>query len=223
MSPSSRTVRNRTTVFSPSLRAASLALLPTVAAAAPASAQQPLPYQLTATGAIGAVATLPGPPPLVEEKGTGTVTGSLGLTGDALDLFADFSTGLAFGTLTYTTAAGDTLYAYTRDDQGVFPAPGSGVTAFTFSGTETFLGGTGIFAGASGRGTYTGAGVLTATGNTFVYTSRGNIVLTPVPESGTASFIIAGLLPLALAAARRRKTLATVGDESPTSSDSETI
>lgn len=149
------------------------------------------------------VGTIPGPPLLFEALGTGTGTGSFSLTSLTLHLFINPVTSVAFGSSVYTAASGDTLFSFSDDDVVVFPPPGSDL--LTFSGTETFTGGTGLFAGATGSATYTGAGVVTPTGNTFTLTSRGTITLNVVPEASTIVLLATGVLPLAGFVARRRR------------------
>ena len=71
---------------------------------------------------------------------------------------------------TYTAANGDELY--TRWDGQVISPPGPDIV---FVGTETYLGGTGRFAGASGSSWLEGTSYLAGSTGPGEYTTDGSI------------------------------------------------
>jgi hypothetical protein len=78
--------------------------------------------------------------------------------------------GSAQNLTTYTAANGDKLY--TRWDGQVVSPPGPDIV---FVGTETYLGGTGRFAGASGSSWLEGTAYLAGPTGTGEYTAKGSI------------------------------------------------
>jgi hypothetical protein len=113
----------------------------------------------------------------------------------------DFATGLNNATFTWTFADGNKLFGTLLEDVSQLDATGAG----PFTQTFTFTGGTSEFAGTTGS--FSGAGVGTASG--FTSSGRGTINAPAVPEPASSALFAGGLAVL-LIAVRRSKVSAFV-------------
>jgi hypothetical protein len=127
--------------------------------------------------------------------GSGTITtndSSLNAAWNPVSFYdrcmVDLSTGQLTGTAYLVIARGDTLIATeTEDVSAVITSP---TQTGPYTGSLVFIGGTGIFGGASGS--VSGGGLVTDTGGTSL--QSGTLVTAPVPEPAPAALILCSFL-----------------------------
>ena len=145
-------------------------------------------FQATMSGDSAIVGVLDPTVPIVQVQTSATGSGVLGIQAYRSGDIVNFATGAGSGTNVFENALGDELYA--SFDVQLVPLDSPG--AFLLFGTNMiFTGGTGIFAGASGTGSFTGSGQFISPSEALTrFVFDGELTLVPLP----------GTVPLALAA-----------------------
>lgn len=145
-------------------------------------------FQATMEGASAIVEVIDPNVPIVRVNTFATGSGVLGIVGYRSEDIVNFATGAGSGTNVFENALGDELFA--SFDVQLVPTNNTG--AFDLFGTNmVFTGGTGIFAGASGTGSFTGSGQFISPSEALTrFVFDGELTLVPLP----------GTVPLALAA-----------------------
>ena len=145
-------------------------------------------FQASMEGTSAIVEVIDPNVPIVRVNTNAVGSGVLGIVGYRSEDIVNFNTGAGSGTNVFENALGDELFAI-FDVQLV---PTSATGAFDLFGTNMiFTGGTGIFAGASGSGSFKGSGQFINDSEALTrFVFDGELTLVPLP----------GTVPLALAA-----------------------
>ena len=145
-------------------------------------------FHATMEGASAIVQVIDPSVPIVRVNTLATGSGVSDIVGYRSEDIVNFATGAGSGTNVFENALGDELFA--SFDVQLVPTNNTG--AFNLFGTNmVFTGGTGIFAGASGTGSFTGSGQFISPSEALTrFVFDGELTLVPLP----------GTVPLALAA-----------------------
>jgi hypothetical protein len=150
-----------------------------LAAGAPA-AQASVPFSAVVDGQSSIVEVInpSGPVVRVATEAAGTASGAVlnYFSGDVLDL----GNGQGSGTNRFVTADGELFGSF-----NVQFIPGADASLFSLVGQMVFTGGTGVFLGASGSGSFEGSGqfVSASLANTH-FSFLGNVSAVPEPRTG---------------------------------------
>lgn len=173
-----------------------------LAGLAPASAA-PVSFSAQMSGGSDIIEVLDPNVPLVRVQTTATGSGVMGLiayrSGDVVNL----ASGVGSGENVFENAQGDELYA----DFTVQLVPSSDGASFTLIGSMQFDGGTGLFAGASGTGSFLGTGRFTSASHADTsFAFEGQLNLVPVPATAwlAAWGLLAAVGPRVAYLSRRR-------------------
>jgi PEP-CTERM motif len=174
-------------------------------AALPAQAQSfSLNATVSGTSVVTEVINATGPVLrfVTQTTGSGSFTGlGLAITGYTSTDVVNLGTGIGSGTNVFIADNGDQLFGSFTVEAAPSGTPGG----LNLQGLTTFSGGTGVFAGATGSGAFSGSGNFVSQTEALVtFTHVGNVAVVPEPASG--ALIAGGLAAVAAATRRRRRT-----------------
>jgi hypothetical protein len=160
--------------------------------AAPAAQADTQPFSGSFQGGAQVVEVIDPAVPVLRFQTQAIGSGSFGLVSYSSEDIVNMATGVGSGKNVFTAGNGDQLFGLFTVQVAPTATPGT-VDLF---GKAQFIGGTGLFAGASGAAEFTGSAVFTSDTtalSTLQY--RGNVAL--VPEPGGLSLMALGAAALA--------------------------
>lgn len=173
----------------------------TLAAAAVASPHaQALGFHVETSGTSQVVEVIDALIPVLRFATQTEGSGGFGITGYLSTDVVNMATGQGSGSNRFVASNGDELLGSFTVQVIPTATPGS----LRIEGLTHFLGGSGLFAGASGSASFIGTGTFVSDSRAVVsFVHDGNVAL--VPEPASAALLLGGLAAVAAAARRRQE------------------
>jgi hypothetical protein len=166
--------------------------------AATAASAVTLPFEASYSGVANVVEVIDATVPVLRFATFATGSGTFDLGAYFSTDVIDMSAGTGAGVNVFTAGNGDELHGSFT----VQVIPTAATNIVDLIGQATFIGGTGLFSGASGSASFSGTGVFTsATSALAGLAYNGSISL--VPEPGSGLLLSLGVAALVLRRARR--------------------
>ena len=161
---------------------------------------QALTFHVEASGTSQVVEVVDPAIPVLRFATQAEGSGGFGITGYLSTDVVNMATGKGSGTNRFIASNGDELRG--NFTVQVIPTPTAG--SLRIEGLTQFIGGTGIFDGASGSASFVGTGNFISDSKAVVhFVHDGNLAL--VPEPASAALLLGGLAAVAAAARRRQQ------------------